>query len=109
VGLFDTVPEGYRVDVRSVGGDSILVEARLTYRWLDGPLDGQAFPSMLTWLGPHPSHRYVSEPCWLFRWLGDSIEARIERAKRSVTRWAEKELANERRLTRIAGQSSATE
>jgi hypothetical protein len=98
----DAVPEGYEIDVRPVGGDCVLVEARLTYRWRDEPLRGKVLPSLCSWDGPHPSHKYVYEPCWLFRLFGDSIEARIERAKRAVTLWATRELEKERRMLCLA-------
>lgn len=93
-------PAAYRVTVQPVG-DHLKVEARMLYKW-----NSKLLRSGMAWRGPHPSLVYVSEPGWIARLFGDTIEARIERAKQSVARWAERELAKERRLTQYAEAAS---
>lgn len=89
------LPATYQVKVQPVG-DHLKVEARMLYCW-----EGKLFRSGVAWRGPHPSLVYVSEPGWIARLFGDTIEARIERAKVSVTRWAEREMVKDRSLSKF--------
>lgn len=92
---YDAPPVTYEVKVSQVA-DFLLVEAHLLYRFGDGLL-----PEFNT--GPAASSVYVDEPCWLFRMFGDTTEKRLERAKSSVARWAERELVKKQRLAVAAG------
>lgn len=93
----EPVLQGYDVDCRPYS-DVIIVEARLLYCWPDGRIG----PSWVVSFDPHPSTVFVHEPNWLNRWLGDTTEKRLARAKRSVSRWAEREIAKQERLAKAA-------
>jgi hypothetical protein len=78
--------------------DHLIVSAKLTHCMPDGTLKR----GIGSWDYPDPLTANVYEPCWLLRLLGDTIEARLERAKRLVARHAEHEIAKQRRITDIA-------
>lgn len=69
-------------------GDYITVQASLVHRMPDGSLE-YGFGSI---------NEYVYEPGLLAHLLGDTIEARVQRAKAKVARAARQRIEKERRL-----------
>lgn len=90
-------PLRYRMVVEPAG-DRIHVEVRLLYDWprRDGLLSREL--KVAPYRQIYLSSAYVSEPCWLFRLMGDTVEKRVERAKRRVSRWAEGVIARRTRF-----------
>jgi hypothetical protein len=88
-------PATYEVSVRP-SGDFVTVRATLLEPW---PAAGRGTVLLMAdWHDEPGSYRYFGEPCWLFRFFGDTLDWRIERAKRSVSAWAEREIRKRQRV-----------
>jgi hypothetical protein len=87
----------------TAGGAFVIVTATLLEPW---PAKDGGTVLRGSWIDYDT--RCVSEPCWLFRLMGDTTERRIKRAKQSLAAWAEREIAKRRRIQRaVAGSKGA--
>lgn len=97
-------PPTYEVSV-SPSSDFVVVRSILMHPWRAEDGGTVLMPDMLDWEG---SSRYVDQPCFLFRWLGDTLDARIARAKLAVSAWAEREIEKRRRTWESSRVTLAT-